>query len=138
VSCSPYRHRKAEARPKRGNKMKEDDKILNSKTMNDLIIPSFELINEHLISQNLTPEWKREPERHEIMFTGLDGEACAFSARAETRRKTLEDTNSFPVVVFNFRRGNLRTVNTGSDRVEGLTPRVVLTVFKNIFLPWFR
>jgi hypothetical protein len=118
--------------------MKNDDKALISKTVSDLILPAFELINDHVLSQNLTPEWIKEPERHEIKFTGPNNEACEFSARAETRRKTLKDTKSFPVVVFNFRRGNLRTVNTGSDRVEGLTPAMVLVLFKNIFLPWFR
>jgi hypothetical protein len=118
--------------------MKEDDKVLISRTMNDLIIPAFKLINDHLLSQNFTPEWIKEPERHEIKFTGPDGDACEFSARAETRRKTLKDTKSFPVVVFNFRRGNYSTVNTGSDPVDGLTPRFILIVFKNIFLPWFR
>jgi len=118
--------------------MRKVDSRLNAKTMTDLIIPSFELIDEHLISQNIKPEWIKEPEEHEIRFIGPDGEAFAFSARAENRWKTPDDTEPFPVVVINFRRGNLRTVNTGSDPVEGLTPRMILIVFKNIFLPWFR
>jgi hypothetical protein len=118
--------------------MRKVDNGLNARTMTDLIIPSFDLINEYLLSKKIKTEWIKEPDQHKIKFTGPDGHACEFSARAETRRKTRKDTKSFPVVVFNFRRGNLRTTNTGSDRVEGLSPRVVLTVFKNIFLPWFR
>jgi hypothetical protein len=122
---------------KEATKVKSDEE-LKAKTMKDLILPAFELISDHLVSQNITPEWIKGADLQEIKFTDEDGEACAFSARAETRRKTLKDKKSFPVVVFNFRRGNLRTSNTGFDRVEGLTPAMVLVLFKNIFLPWFR
>jgi hypothetical protein len=81
--------------------------------MAELIIPSFELINDYLSSKGITPEWIKESERHEIKFTGPNGDTCAFSARAENRWKKSENSKPFPVVVFNFRRGNLRTVNTG-------------------------
>jgi len=118
--------------------MKESDKVLISRTMTDLIIPAFELINDNLLSRKFTPVWIKEPERHEIKFTGPNNEACEFSAQAETRRKTPEDKESYPVVVFNYRRGNFSTVNTGSDPVDGLTPGKILFGFKFIFIPWFR
>jgi hypothetical protein len=119
-------------------KTMKDDRAINAKTMKDLIIPGFQLINKFLLSEGFKPEWVKEPELHEVKFTGPDQEACEFSARAETRRKTLKDTKSFPVAVFNFRRGNLRTSNTGHDRADGLKPYMILFLFKNIFVPWCR
>jgi hypothetical protein len=116
----------------------KSDKELNAKTMNDLILPAFELINNLVLSRNLLPEWTKEPERHEIKFAGPNGEACEFSVRAETRGKTPEDKKLFPVVVINWRRGILNINNTGHDPVKGLTPAIILLVFKNIFIPWFR
>ena len=106
--------------------MRKVDKGLNAKTMTDLIIPSFDLINEYLLSKNIKTEWIKEPEKHEIKFTGPNGEACAFSARAENRWKKQDDPKPFPVLVFNFKRGNLRTVNTGHDPIEGLTPHRIM------------
>jgi len=116
--------------------MRRIDKGLNATTMTDLIIPAFELINEYLLSKKHVPEWVKEAERHAIKFKGPNGDVCEFSARAENRWKPPEDTKPFPVVVFNFRRGNLRTVNTGHDPVEGLTPRRIMAWFKGIFWLW--
>ncbi|MEN6560956.1 MAG: hypothetical protein ABFD52_09295 [Acidobacteriota bacterium] len=116
--------------------MREIDKGLNAKTMTDLIIPSFELINEYLLDKNLKPEWVKEPERHKIRFTAPNGDGCVFSVGAENRWKTAEDTMPFPVVVFNFHMGNLNVIDTGSTPLEGLTPRRILTWFKGVFWLW--
>jgi hypothetical protein len=117
--------------------MRKIDKGLNARTMTDLIIPSFDLINEYLLSKNIKTEWIKEPEKHEIKFTGPGGEAGAFSARAENRWKKQDDLRPFPVVVFNFRIGNLSTTNNGSDPIEGFSPRRIMSWFKGIFWLWF-
>lgn len=117
--------------------MMNDDE-LNARTMSNLILPAFELINAALLSRNFKPAWIKEPERHEIKFTGPNGEACEFSASAETRRKPPEDEESFPAVVFNWRRNNLCTSNNVGEEIEEYTPAKVLTGFGMIFLPWFR
>lgn len=115
-----------------------NDNELNARTMRDLILPVFELINSALLPRNFKLEWIKEPERHEIKFTGPNGEDCKFSASAETRRKTPEDAEPFPVVVFNWRRGGFRTSNNAGERFDKYTPRQVLAAFEMIFLPWFR
>lgn len=117
--------------------MQNDEKVFISRAMADLILPTFQLINDTLLLRNLTPEWIREPERHEIKFTGPNGEACKFSASAGTRRRTPEDTEPFPAVVFQYRRGILNVTNNVGEPVDEYTPALVLAAFKMIFIPWF-